>query len=392
MAAVDIEGLRKSYSGIEILRDLTLHADQHEFVTLLGPSGCGKTTTLRCLAGLERAESGTIRIGGRVVAAPSERVFVAPNHRGIGMVFQSYALWPHMTVFSNVAYPLRVRRSPRPEIRRAVMEMLAAVGMESYAQRHVTDLSGGQQQRVALARAMVAQPELLLFDEPLSNLDAKLRRSMRREIRDAHDRSGATSVYVTHDQEEAISLSDRVIVMRSGVVQQVGEPRQIYHEPANRFVADFIGFDNILSGEVLGTRDAAIGVVLAGSTAPVWTTLGQRHVPRSPIGLAVRAEHLRLVAVSGGEPPTGAVVGRVRTCTYTGENVEYGVDIAGRAILVRRQERGGRVEPGDNVWVTVDAEHCVVVEAEDTYVTFDVAARLPDSELTTPAPVAKARV
>src|SRR6201996_2702603 len=276
MARVEIKGLSKSYGEHEVLRDLSIEVGDGEFLTLLGPSGCGKTTTLRCVAGLERADGGEIRIGGTVVASAPGRVFVPPNRRDIGMVFQSYALWPHMTVAGNVAYPLRMRRKAGGDIGRQVAGILETVGMAAYAQRQVTDLSGGQQQRVALARAMVARPGLLLFDEPLSNLDAKLRRDMRREIRAAHDASGGSSIYVTHDQEEAITLSDRVVVLRTGVVQQVGTPRDIYEHPANTFVADFVGYDNILAGTVAGTsgRGCAVTLAEAGDAAPVWAANG----------------------------------------------------------------------------------------------------------------------
>ncbi|MGH3250099.1 MAG: ABC transporter ATP-binding protein, partial [Trebonia sp.] len=208
MVTVDVKGLCMAYGDHQVLRDLSIQVGEGEFLTLLGPSGCGKTTTLRCVAGLERPDGGSITIGGRVVASAAGRMVVPPNRRDIGMVFQSYALWPHMTVFANVAYPLKMRRTTGTPARQRVTEILEMVGMAPFAQRQVTELSGGQQQRVALARAMVARPGLLLFDEPLSNLDAKLRHTMRREIRAAHDAAGGSSIYVTHDQQEAITLSD----------------------------------------------------------------------------------------------------------------------------------------------------------------------------------------
>lgn len=373
MATVGIHGLSKSFRGTTVLRDLDLVAGEHEFVTLLGPSGCGKTTTLRCLAGLERPEAGEIRIGGELVAAPAKKVFVPPNRRDIGMVFQSYALWPHMTVFANVAYPLRVRRVQRARLTALVMEQLDAVGMASYAQRHVTELSGGQQQRVALARAMVARPGLFLFDEPLSNLDAKLRKSMRGGIRAAHDHSGATSVYVTHDQEEAITLSDRVVVMRHGVIQQVGSPRDIYHQPVNAFVADFVGYDNILSAEVVEHRDDAVGLALLGAGAGpggegpvVWAARGHRPARGSRVGIAVRAEHLGFRS-AGAEmaPGVGVAEGTVVTCVYAGETVEYTVELGGGSVLVRVPEGSTSAAPGDTVGVTFDPDGCVVVEGDD---------------------------
>jgi iron(III) transport system ATP-binding protein len=372
MSAVELVGLRKSYADVTVLDDFSLRANQGELVTLLGPSGCGKTTTLRCIAGLERAERGEIRIGERLVACPERRVFLPPNRRDIGMVFQSYALWPHMTVFANVAYPLRVRRRDRRERQRAVMEILATVGMDSYAHRPVTQLSGGQQQRVALARAMVARPAVLLFDEPLSNLDAKLRRSMRREIRDAHDRSGGTSIYVTHDQEEAITLSDRIVVIRGGIIQQVGTPKEIYTEPATRFVADFIGFDNLLTATVTETRNGSTAVQLRSGTGPVWTSKGITRAPGAEVVLAARADDLEIGALaspdSPGEAPTAAIPGVIRSRTYAGGRVEYLVEAGGAPIVVRAPEAGpagSLLDAGNDAWVRFPADAAVLVNDDN---------------------------
>ena len=369
MSTVELVGLRKAYDATVVLDDFSLRADEGEFVTLLGPSGCGKTTTLRCIAGLERAEQGEVHVGGRLVASAEHRVFVPPNRRDVGMVFQSYALWPHMTVFANVAYPLRVRRRDRAEVRRAVMDTLAAVGMDSYAQRPVTDLSGGQQQRVALARAMVSRPRVLLFDEPLSNLDATLRRSMRKELRDAHDLSGGTSVYVTHDQEEAITLSDRVVVMQHGTIQQVGTPRAIYREPVNRFVAGFIGFENLLPATVSETRDGATGVRLRSGPGPVWAGLGVTPVKGTGVVLAARADELELGPLgASAQVPAGAVSGVVRSSFYAGGRVEYVLEVAGGAVdsvVVRAPDLGvpdDRLAVGRDAWVRFPAEHTVLVE------------------------------
>jgi iron(III) transport system ATP-binding protein len=372
MSAVELVGLRKSYADVTVLDDFSLRANQGELVTLLGPSGCGKTTTLRCIAGLERAERGEIRIGERLVACPERRVFLPPNRRDIGMVFQSYALWPHMTVFANVAYPLRVRRRDRRERQRAVMEILAMVGMDSYAHRPVTQLSGGQQQRVALARAMVARPAVLLFDEPLSNLDAKLRRSMRREIRDAHDRSGGTSIYVTHDQEEAITLSDRIVVIRGGIIQQVGTPKEIYTEPATRFVADFIGFENLLTATVTEARDGSTAVQLRSGTGPVWTSKGITRAPGTQVVLAARADELEIGSLgppgSPGEAPTAAIPGVIRSRTYAGGRVEYLVEAAGAQVVVRAPEAGAAgslLEVGSDAWVRFPADAAVLVNDDN---------------------------
>jgi iron(III) transport system ATP-binding protein len=370
MSAVELAGLRKSYADVTVLDDFSLLAGDGELVTLLGPSGCGKTTTLRCIAGLEHAERGEIRIGERLVASAQHRVFLPPNRRDIGMVFQSYALWPHMTVFGNVAYPLRVRRRDRRERQLAVMEILSVVGMEDFASRPVTELSGGQQQRVALARAMVGRPAVLLFDEPLSNLDAKLRRSMRREIRDAHDRSGGTSIYVTHDQEEAIALSDRVVVIRGGIIQQVGTPKEIYTEPVTRFVADFIGFDNLLPVTVVQTRNGAAGVKLQSGGGPVWASRGIAPAAGTAAVLAARADETEIGPLGAqAEPPSGAIAGVVRSRLYAGGRVEYLVDAGGTQIVVRAPETGtpvSELDAGSGAWVRFRPETAVLVTNEDT--------------------------
>jgi iron(III) transport system ATP-binding protein len=387
MARVEIKGLTKSYGEHEVLRDLNIEVGEGEFLTLLGPSGCGKTTTLRCVAGLERADGGEIRIGGTVVASAPGRVFIPPNRRDIGMVFQSYALWPHMTVAGNVAYPLRMRRRASGNIGQRVAGILETVGMAAYAQRQVTDLSGGQQQRVALARAMVARPGLLLFDEPLSNLDAKLRRDMRREIRAAHDASGGSSIYVTHDQEEAITLSDRVVVLRAGVVQQVGTPRDIYEHPVNTFVADFVGYDNILAGTVAETSDRGCAVRLATSAAdgaePIWAANGQ--VKDVTVGasafIAVRAEHLAVEPLAAaGDAPAGTLPVVVSSRTYAGDHVEYVVEAGEQRLLVRMTaeqaaEQAGAQHATAEAGLAVGEKAAVRFKPARTVVIKDDAAR-----------------
>ena len=342
MARVEIQGLTKSYGEHEVLHNLSIEVGEGEFLTLLGPSGCGKTTTLRCVAGLERADGGEISIGATVVASAASRIFVPPNKRDIGMVFQSYALWPHMTVAGNIAYPLRMRRKRSGDIRRQVAGILETVGMSAYAERHVTELSGGQQQRVALARAMVAKPGLLLFDEPLSNLDAKLRRVMRREIRAAHDAAGGSSIYVTHDQEEAITLSDRVVVLRGGVVQQIGTPKEIYEHPVNSFVADFVGYDNILTGTVAEASDRGCAVIFGDGAGQVWAANGRSKpvTVGESVFIAVRGEHLAVEPLAAaGDPPAGSVNGLINGRIYTGQHVEYVIDAGTQRILVRMTEQ-----------------------------------------------------
>ena len=251
-APLNVRDLRKQFSiGRPAVDGVSFHVAAGEIVVLLGPSGCGKTTTLRCVAGLEHATAGRISIGAQVVSAPAEGVQVPPRLRHIGMVFQSYAVWPHMTVRQNVAYPLRHRRLARAEIDRKVDEVLALVGLAEYAERPVVALSGGQMQRVALARSLVYQPQLLLLDEPLSNLDAKLRVRLRDDLRRIIKQTGVTALYVTHDQAEAVVLGDRIGVMRDGKLLQMASPDEIYNRPADLFVANFTGASNLLAGRVL---------------------------------------------------------------------------------------------------------------------------------------------
>ncbi|MDQ8728284.1 ABC transporter ATP-binding protein [Bradyrhizobium sp. LHD-71] len=239
--SISIENLTKRYGPLTVVHGISFNVAKGEFMSLLGPSGCGKTTTLRCIAGLEDANGGVIRIGDRIVSAPEQDVVVSAHERQIGMVFQSYAIWPHMTVAGNVGFPLAIRKVAAQEVERQVDEALEIVGMRHLRDRHPSQLSGGQQQRVALARAIVGRPRVLLFDEPLSNLDAKLREGTRTEIKRLQRELDVATVYVTHDQEEALSMSDRVIVMDGGRITQAGTPKELYRRPANRFVADFVG-------------------------------------------------------------------------------------------------------------------------------------------------------
>src|SRR5262245_8667781 len=261
---LSVEGLFTEYPNergeiVKAAQDVSFDVPEGKLFTLLGPSSCGKTTTLRSIAGLERPRLGEISVGGRVVYSSSRGVFVAPNRRGFGMVFQSYAIWPHMNVFQNAAFPLQVgeRSVPRKEIRDKVLRVLTAVQLDALADREATKLSGGQQQRLALARALVMEPQLLLLDEPLSNLDAKLRERMRFELKRLQRELRITTVYVTHDQSEALALSHSIAVMNEGRIQQIATPREIYEKPRTQFVADFVGTTNFLDGDVLGRGDAA---------------------------------------------------------------------------------------------------------------------------------------
>src|SRR5258708_5952579 len=253
---IEVDRLEIKYGDVPAVRGVSFSVQPGQQLTLLGPSGCGKTTTLRAIAGLEQPSAGVIRIGGAPVYDSARSINIPAEKRGLSMVFQSYAIWPHMTVFENVAYGLRVRREDKAAIIQKVDRALDMVQMGAYRERGASQLSGGQQQRVALARAFVFQPAVLLFDEPLSNLDAKLRGDMRIELRELQHRLGVTSVYVTHDLEEALAMSDRIVVMRDGVVAQIGTPGDIYNHPRNAFVADFVGSANLVRGKHRGDLDA----------------------------------------------------------------------------------------------------------------------------------------
>src|SRR5438093_4156339 len=270
-----LDGVSKSYGTVQAVDRASLEVERGEIFTLLGPSGCGKTTTLRLVAGLEHPDAGEIALRGRVVASASRRLFVPPHKRNLGMVFQSYAIWPHMNVFENVAYPLRLRGVKRRTIRDRVTQVLDLVGLGGLERRSATLLSGGQMQRLALCRALVYEPDLLLLDEPFSNLDAKLREQMRVELKVLQRRLGVTVLFVTHDQIEALSLSDRIAVMQRGRVEQVGAPRSLYERPASAFVRDFLGQTVILRGSVATSDPVAVamdgalaGCTVAGRAAP----------------------------------------------------------------------------------------------------------------------------
>jgi iron(III) transport system ATP-binding protein len=316
MSDVTLSGVSKRFDGNLAVDSLDLHIDDGEFFVLLGPSGCGKTTTLRCIAGLEDPDAGRIAIDGDTVVHPEKNVFVPPNKRDIGMVFQSYALWPHMSVQNNVTYPLKMRG--RGDDLQAVDDALALVGLSGYGQRYAAALSGGQQQRVALARAVVARPRLLLFDEPLSNLDAQLRNRLRHDLRRIHLEKGHTAVYVTHDQSEALALADRVAVMHHGRIEQIGTPDHIFLSPATRFVAEFVGFDNILPGRVLSHPGRAPLIQPDGWDHAIEVDDGQAATPGSRVELAVRSSGIRVLR-EGGAVGQATLSGILKQVTYLGD-------------------------------------------------------------------------
>ena len=323
-----------------------------EHLTLLGPSGCGKTTTLRAIAGLEQPSAGSISIDGQVMYDGSQRRSVPTEQRGVSMVFQSYAVWPHMTVFDNVAYGLRVRKQGADELKANVERALDLVQMRHLADRGASKLSGGQQQRVALARAIAFSPTVVLFDEPLSNLDAKLRAEMRVELRELQRRLGITSVYVTHDQEEALAISDRVIVMNVGVIEQIGTPEEIYNRPRSRFVADFVGSANLIKGRPMGDGSfAADGGVTLKVSVVHKPTGGETEV-------AVRTAYIDFEV----RPGDNHVPGTVRQRLFHGDFVQYVIDSAVGPLIVRRPPTN-LLDEGAAVTLSFSPEHAVLLES-----------------------------
>ena len=320
VAQVKLEHLYKRFGAVTAVGDFNLEVADGEFISFLGPSGCGKSTTLRMIAGFERPTEGNILLGDTLVSSAESHVFVPPEKRNIGMVFQSYAVWPHMTVAENVAYPLKIQKVPKEERDKRMAEALSMVHLDKYGERYPSQLSGGQQQRVALARALIAQPGLLLLDEPLSNLDAKLRESMRFEISSLQKRLGITVIYVTHDQSEAMTMSDRIVVMNGGVVQQVGRPYEVYTHPVNRMVADFIGLVNFLSGEVREER-----VFVQGTQVSFPNKTG---LPEGPAVIGVRPENITLSKTGG------MLQGTVKHRFYMGDAVDYRIQVGDHVLRV----------------------------------------------------------
>jgi len=347
-------------SPLAACNHVSFHVDEGRFFTLLGPSGSGKTTTLRCIAGLERPDQGVIELAGAAVCAEPGGVFVPPSRRDIGMVFQSYAIWPHMTVFDNVAFPLRVgrRRPSRMELMKRVSQALATVRLEGLADRPATKLSGGQQQRLALARALVREPKLLLLDEPLSNLDAKLREQMRLELRQLQRDLRITTVYVTHDQVEALAMSNVVAVMHDGMVMQVGPPREIYERPASRFVADFIGSTNLLPGKVKGPADGGLYRVETGP-GPITCLLSQGVPPSGDVLVSIRPEDISITR----DPAGDGWEATVEQAVFLGESIDCRL-LAGDVLLRARVHPSIRMRRGERVRLTFQSERCVAIRLD----------------------------
>jgi iron(III) transport system ATP-binding protein len=356
MHVIELDGVSKTFGGFRAVSDVSLAVSQSEFVTFLGPSGCGKTTTLRLIAGFLTPDAGRITVGGQVLSSPDQ--VVPPEERRMGMVFQTYAIWPHMSLFDNVAFGLKLQRRPRQEIVERVDRILAVVGLTGLENRSPGQLSGGQQQRVALARSLVAEPSILLLDEPLSNLDAKLRERMRAELKALQRQTGITFVYVTHDQSEALAMSDRIVVFRSGRVEQVGSPIEVYRQPNNLFVADFMGQANKLDGIVLD-RAGPYRRVQVGPHQLLAKGAGLAVSTRATIVL--RPEAVRLAPPDGGG--SNQFEATITEITFLGGTVEYNLDLGGIAIRAQAppdvlHERGSRIR------VALPAESCAAMPTE----------------------------
>jgi iron(III) transport system ATP-binding protein len=352
---VALRGVVKQFASLEV----SFEVQEGELLVLLGPSGCGKTTTLRLIAGLEEPDAGEIWIDSKLVSAPGKHL--PTEKRNVGMVFQSYAIWPHMSVFDNVAYPLRVRRVPRTVMQHKVEQTLELVGLGGYAHRAATQLSGGQQQRVALARAIVFEPRLLLLDEPLSNLDARLRVHMRAELKHLQRQTGITSVFVTHDQAESMALADRIVVMNQGRIEQIGSPTEVYERPRSRFVSEFVGSINVLQAEVAEVSREV--VVLRCGQREIRCHTGAAVQPGQHVLASIRPEKLVL---DGGGLNGGLNVwqGRVAAAAYYGDHREYEVEIEDAQRIKVSTPVAVRVEHGQQVFVGCDPAEVVLMAGD----------------------------
>ena len=368
MPSVRLDGLRKQFGDVLAVNDVSVEFRDGEMTSVLGPSGCGKTTTLNLIAGFIDPDRGTIRFGERLIADAGLGIAVPPNKRHLGMVFQSYALWPHLSVADNVAYGLKMHKVPRAQREDAVRRSLQRVRLEQYIDRFPHELSGGQQQRVAVARAIAYAPQILLFDEPLSNLDAQLREEMRLELKDIHRDIGITAVYVTHDQAEAMSLSDRIVVMGEGRILQVGSPREIYDEPADVRVARFLGRTNLFDARIFDASISDAGIVdkgapvaqvkIEGSDQLLWCRVSPDSIPNRPGSLSVRPE---AVSVRPPGAPEPGLPGRVSAAIYLGNVSQLHVTLdIGKTIEVQQMDRQVW-NVGDPVNVAFDPDRCYFI-------------------------------
>ena len=356
MPEINVQNLVKQFGDQRALDDVSFAVKEGELFTLLGPSGCGKSTTLMSIAGFQQPEAGRIAVGDETFFDASRRVAVPAEQRNLGIVFQSYAVWPHMTVFDNLAFPLKVRKLKRAAIRTRVLEVLELVEMTAYEKRYPHQLSGGQQQRVALARALVYSPSVLLLDEPFSNLDAKLRERARAWVKELQHRLGLTTIFVTHDQDEALSMSDRVAVMSAGEVQQIGTPEDVYRRPANRFVAEFVGRVNLIEGAAATT---AGGAVVEVADSALRLTLGAGQEASGQVTIAIRPEAVTLIPFDDrSADETNIWDADVGTVAFLGDHYEYEVSAGHIPLTVQ----SSRLVPGDRIKVHIPPSACAVVD------------------------------
>ena len=351
MAIVELRGLTKYFGSIAAVDKVSLLIEHGLLVCLLGPSGCGKTTTLRLIAGFIEPSGGEIRVGERTVSSPARTL--PPEQRNMSMIFQSYALWPHMTVAENVAYGLRLRKVDRKTLEQKLAAMLATTHLEAFAGRYPGELSGGQQQRVALARALIVEPETLLLDEPLSNLDANLREEMRFELRRLHDQYRYTTVYVTHDQTEAMTTADLIAVMNAGKIEQAGTPEEIYDKPRSEFVARFIGSSNIVKGKNLDDRHIALAGVALRCT-------GERLAPGDVTSVSIRQHDVRL-SIAAPQNTENVVPAKVIRQVFLGHSRDYMVEIADGTQLRVVAPADENIPPGSVVWLFLPPDRCLAL-------------------------------
>jgi iron(III) transport system ATP-binding protein len=357
MAKLEIDDVVMNFGDVVAVDHVSLLVEEGETVVLLGPSGCGKTTLLRMIAGFNRPKAGAIRIAGKTVASPS--VMVPPEKRSLSMVFQSYAVWPHKTVFENLAYGLRLRRLDKATIDAKVKDALATVRMEAYGARYPGELSGGQQQRVALARALVLEPEILLFDEPLSNLDATLREHMRFEIKALLAKLKITCIYVTHDQNEAMVIADRVAVMNRGRVEQLGTPEDVYYRSKTDFVAQFIGLANVLDAEIVGPAEADLLKVRVAHVGDLVARTQAQRNGSSAARLFVRPEHIELTTAP--KPGMNTLKGRVTRRSFVGAQTDYVIDVNGVALRVISRSKDAGYQLSQDVLISFAPADCLVL-------------------------------
>ncbi|MEO5575759.1 MAG: ABC transporter ATP-binding protein [Gaiellaceae bacterium] len=356
MPEIHVQNLVKEFGDQRALDDVSFEVKEGELFTLLGPSGCGKSTTLMSIAGFQHPEAGRIAVGDETFVDASRKLAVPAEQRNLGIVFQSYAVWPHMTVFENLAFPLKVRKLKRDAIRTRVREVLELVEMAQYEQRYPHQLSGGQQQRVALARALVYSPSVLLLDEPFSNLDAKLRERARAWVKELQKTLGLTTIFVTHDQDEALSMSDRVAVMSAGEVQQIGTPEEIYRHPTNRFVAEFVGRVNLIEGLVSASEGAGVVVDVAGSSHRLSVHDGAGA--SGGVTVAVRPEAVTVMRIDDRSVNgTNTWEADVETVAFLGDHYEYEVNAGSVALTVQ----SSRLVEGDRIRVHIPPDACAVV-------------------------------